>query len=442
MSIELITVLLFLCVFVLLSTGIPVAFAMGATAVIFCISFWGIDRIAILGTAVLSNIGNVNFVAIPLFLLMGWIIYAAGIADDLFKTMNMWLGRIRGGLAMGSIFIGAVFGAICGDLVAGIFTLTTISFTSLMKHGYAKTLAIPSVMCGGLLSFLVPPSILVIIYCSITSQSIGKVYLACFIPGFLLVLIYIIYQIILTARKPELVPPIIPSENVTWRERFNSLKGVILPIMLILVMLGGIYAGIVTPMEASAVGAAGAFLVAVIKRRLNWQVVKVAASSTAQLTAMIGWMIMCCGAFTNVYYGIGAQDLVLSVATAMPGGGLPVIIVMNVILIILGMILDATPIVLIFGPIFSSIAINLGFDPVWFAVVFIVNICCGLLSPPYGFALFIQKAAIAGLPEHYDVSLMEIMRSAIPYCLAHVLLLILLLAFPVLATWLPNWLIG
>ncbi|MBN1376620.1 MAG: TRAP transporter large permease subunit [Dehalococcoidia bacterium] len=416
----------------------PVAFSIGAVAVIFTIAFWGIDHLPILAIASFTTLQNTNLVAIPLFILMGWIINESGIANDLFKAMYAWLGNVRGGLAMGTVLLSAFWGAICGDLIASIFTLTTVALPPLMKRGYDKRLAVGCIISGGLLAFLIPPSVGMITFCSVTGLSVGTMYLDSFIPGFLLAALYMIYIGIRCGFKPELGPPAPPEAGINWSVRFSTLKGVIAPLFLLLAMLIGIYSGAVTPMEASAVGVTGALICSALKKRLEWKMLWQSTFMTLRFTCMLGWMFIGVGCFTAVYAGIGAADLARSLAMAVPGGGIVVVIIMQLILLLAGMLMDATAITLILGPIFINVVKTLGFDPYVFGVLFMITMQTANISPPYGFGLFYIRSVIKGLPEDYNISMTDVMLGALPFAGIQILCLALILIFPRLVTILPD----
>lgn len=443
MSVEILTLLLFVCTIALLAVGVHIAFALGGVAVVFAIAFWGFDHLSVIAIAGFSTLQNINLIAIPLFILMGWIIYKSGIAEDLFEALHVWAGGVRGGLAIGTVAIGAVFGAICGDLLAAIFTVTTLALPQLLKRGYDKHLAIGCVIAGSTLALIIPPSISIIIFSSITGQSVGRMYLACFVPGFLLAVLYMLYIGIRCYLRPAMGPPAPPEIRASWGIKIAKLKGVVLPLALLLSMLIGIYSGAFTPMEASGVGVAGAFVCAAIKRRLTWSMVWEAVSMTLRITCMIGWMFLAIGCFTAVYAGIGALDLASNMAAAVPGQGLPVIIIMQLFLIIFGMFLDDVAIIMIFGPIFLSVVASLGFDTLWYGALFMVNMQLAFSTPPYGFALFAMRAVLPTIPElkPFNISMGDIYRAAIPFIGLQALTLVLILIFQPLATFLPSLLI-
>jgi tripartite ATP-independent transporter DctM subunit len=438
-NIELLTLILFASLFLLLATGFPISFAAGAVAVVFAIALWGTDHLSIIGSAAYSSLTNVNLVAIPLFIFLGWVFRFSGIGDDLFETVYIWLGRIPGGLAMGCLMISVLLGAICGDLAATIFMLATIVLPAMLKRGYDKYLATGCVMVGGLLGIIVPPSIETIVYCTTIGESVGKMYLATFVPALIMASMYILYIGIRCRLNPKLGPPAYPERKIDWGARITSLKSIALPMLLILFIMGGIYGGVMSPLEASSVGAVGALVVAAVYRRLNWQILKDSVYNTFTVSGFLVWILMGVGCFTSVYQGIGAPDLAVQVAKAIPGGGWGTIAVMQVSLVGLGTVMDDWAIILIFGPIFVSVVKTLGFSALWYGAAFLVNMQIALLTPPYGFALFIMRAAA---PNEYNITMLDIYRSALPFIGAAVLSLIIVLAFPVLTTFLPNLIIG
>ena len=438
MSIEIITLILFSSMLIFLALGVPIAFALGGASAIFAVSFWGFDHLYILAAAAYSNLQDLNLAAIPLFVLMGWLLQSSGIADDLFEVMHVWLGGLRGGLAIGVIIFSVFFAAICGELLAAIITITSISLPPMLKRGYNKNLTVGCIMAGGLLGLVIPPSLEVIVYSSMTGESVGRMYLGTFIPGLILATLYIIYIAIRCYFNPELGPPVPPEARVGWVEKIIKLKGAISPLILILVIIGGIYSGTITPLEASAVGAVGAFLCALFQRRLNWKVIKHALTTTLSISSMVAWLLIGIGTFTAVYSGIGALDLAEKIAQAIPGGGWGAILLTQLALIVFGMFLDDFAVIMIFAPIFVSVAKSLGFDTLWYGVLFLVNMQLAFLTPPYGFALFCMRAAV---PKDIPISMKDIYRAAFPFILLQLICLILVMIFQPLGTWLPRLLI-
>ena len=437
MSIEIITLLLFLSMFVVLTTGLPIAFSIGSIAVIFAIFMWGPARLPIIAAASFTQMSNVNLAAIPLFVFLGYVFSHSGVGDDLFETVNVWMGHIPGGLLIGCLLISILFGAICGDLAATIFMLGAIALPPMLDRGYNMHLVLGAIGAGGLLGLIIPPSIEIIVYCAVTGQSVGKMYLGCLIPGLMLGGFYMLYVWIRCKLNPKLGPP--QGLEITWKTRFASLKAVILPLILVIFLMVGIYGGIMSPLEASSVGAIGAIIVAAIYRRLSFKVLVNSMTSTLKIAGFLAWLLMALGCFTAVYEGMGASDLANKLATAMPGGGWMTIALMQLMILGFGMIMDDWAIILIFGPIFSNVVESIGFDTLWYGVLFLINMQLAFLTPPYGFALFFMKAAC---PPKYQVSIIDCYKGAFPFILLALLAFILVMIFPKIATLIPNMIIG
>lgn len=439
MNIGLLTLILFAATFLLLATGFPIAFTLGTVSVIFAITLWGTGHLPIIASAAFSSLTNVNLVAIPLFVFLGYIFRFSGIGDDLFETVYVWLGRVPGGLAIGALIISTLLGAIVGDLASCIFLLATVALPPMLKRGYDKYLVLGTIMVGGLLGEIVPPSIECIVYCQAVGESIGKMYLATFLPSLLMAALYILYIWIRCRLNPKLGPPAHPEKRIDWRARINSLKSVALPLILIFIIMGGIYGGVMSPLEASSVGSIGAILIALVYRRLTWQVLKNSVYETAYLSGFLGVLLMAVGCYTSIYQGIGAPKLALELASIMPGGGWATVILSQLILLGLGCILDDWAIILIFGPIFVFVIRALGFSGLWYGALFLINMQIAFLTPPYGFALFLTKAAV---PKEYNITMLDIWRAAIPFVGVAVLSLIIVMIFPFLTNFLPNLIIG
>ena len=439
MSIELLTLILFASMLLLLATGLPISFAIGGIAAIFAILLWGPDHLTVLGSAAISSISNINLAAIPLFVFLGWVFKNSGIGDDLFETVYLWMGNVPGGLAVGCLLISIILAAIMGDLAATIFMLGAIALPPMLKRGYNKYLVLGTIAMGGLLGLIIPPSILIIIYSTVVGESVGKMYLGCVIPGLLIAFLGILYILIRCRLNPTLGPPAPPETRMGWGARIASLRSIVLPLILIIAIMVGIYGGIMSPLEAASVGAVGSLIIAAIYRRLNWQVLKSSVYNTLSLSALLAWLFMAVGCFTSVYQGIGAPELAMHLAHAIPGGGWGMIALMQTSLFGLGMIMDDLAITLIFAPIYSSVIKGLGFNTLWYGVTFVINLIAAFLTPPYGFALFFMKSAA---PKEYGITMLDVWRGVVPYVIIVAIVLILVILFPPICLWLPNLIIG
>jgi tripartite ATP-independent transporter DctM subunit len=434
-NVGLLTLILFASVLILLGTGFPVAFAIGGASVIFALLYWGSSHLYILASSAYSYLQDTNLVAIPLFVLMGWLLEKSGIADDVFEAVYVWLGPFPGGLAIGTIIIGALFGAMCGELVAAIVTLSTMALRPMLRRGYDKHLAIGTIMAAALLGLIIPPSIEIIVYSSVTGESLGRMYLAAFVPGLVLAGLYITYIAVRCHLRPDLGPPAPPETRVGWGERTAKLKGVAAPLILLVAIVGGIYSGAITPMEASAVGATGAFVCAAVKRRLNWGVLKETVFATLRISSMIAWLLIGVGMFSAVYSGLGARQLAQEVVAWMPGGGWVLIFVTQLTLLVAGCFMDDFAVIMILGPIFVTAIKSLGFNSLWYGILFMLNIQVAFLSPPYGFAVFCMKGTV---PKDSGITMGDIYRSAFPFLGVQLVCLVLVMIFKPLTTWLPG----
>jgi tripartite ATP-independent transporter DctM subunit len=435
-SIGLITLLLFVCLFTLLLLGVEISFALLITGITFTLALWGPKHLFVLASSMQGSLSTEVYIAIPLFILMGNVLSHTGIADELFHALYLWTARLRGGLAMGTVGSGTILAAMCGSSEAGTLTVGLMALPAMLKRGYDERIAIGSIAAGGLLGFLIPPSVIAIVYAGIAGVSLGKLYFASFIPGLLLAGLYILYIGIRSAIQPGLCPSI-PKENApTRKEKLSAISKVVLPAGIIILVLGGIYGGVTTPTEAAGVGAASAFVVAILKRRLTRKATQDALLDTFKLMGMIGWIIACVTFFSNVYNALGAPKIINEMLAFFPAGGLGVIIFMQLSIFVLGTFMDDFALLFLTMPIYIPIIKTLGFDPIWFGVLILINMQSALLTPPYGFNLFYMRAITPS-----RISTFTIYRGVLPFIGLQLLCLILVMAFPSIATWLPDLLI-
>lgn len=437
MSIGLTTLLLFGCLFFLLFMGFHVAFSLLITGILFTLFLWGPSHLYVVASSMFGSMSSEIYMAIPLFILMGNVLAHTGIADELFEALHAWTSRLKGGLAMGTVTAGTVLAAMCGSSEAGTLTVGIMALPAMLKRNYHEGIAIGSIAAGGLLGFLIPPSIMGIVYAAISGVSLGKLYFASLIPGLLLAALYLAYIGLRCYLNPDLCPAIPEDERPSRQEKLLALKKVILPIMIIVVVLGGIYSGAITPTEAAGVGCGCAFIVALFKGRITWDNLKKALTSTYALLGMIAWMIMCVTVFSNVYNALGAPKIVNEIVGLFPAGGFGVVLMMQLSIFVFGMVMDDFAVLFLTIPIFVPIIKHLGFDPVWFGVLILINMQCALLTPPYGFNLFYMRVIT---PK--EISTFRIYRGVIPFIGLQLLSMILVMIFPSLALWLPNLIAG
>ncbi len=439
MSLELLTLILFVSVFALFFLGLPVAFSLFGVAVIgFLLLSGPVALVSIFFSAFNIYMKAFLLVALPLFIFMGHILERSGIAEALFATIRGWIGRVPGGLAMGTVLICTVMAAMVGIIGAGVVTMSIVALPVMLSYKYNQRLTMGAIMAGGALGALIPPSIVMLIYAQIAGLSVGKLFAGGIIPGLILSGLYITSIAIRCARKPELGPPVPLEERYTWREKFVSLRGVILPVLLVVAVLGSIFGGIATPTEAAAVGAFGALICAAIYRRFSWTMLKEATLRTFTIFSMLFWIIIGATAFSRFFMSMGGIHLVEGLLVGGEVNPWVVLIAMQVSIMLLGMILDEWVIVMIAAPIYIPVIVSLGFDPLWFGILFMINIQMAVLTPPFGYALFYMRAVTLkeGIP------MKDIWWAVLPFVPLQATGLALVMAFPQLALWLPGIIFG
>ena len=435
MSIEYLTLLVFGLFLIFLAMGLPVVFALGGTAVIATYFLWGPQALHMVASRTFSNANSFVLLAIPMFIFMGCMLERSGIARDLYAMMFKWMGPIKGGLAIGTVTICAIFAAMVGITGAATVSMGLVALPSMLKHNYKKQIALGCISAGGALGVLIPPSVLMIILGLYTNTSIGALYAGGIFPGIMLAIFFNIYIFVACLIKPEWGPALLPEERASWKEKFIALKAVILPIVLIVGILGSIFAGAATPSEAAALGAVGSIVCATIYRTFNWPTLRDACQTTLRLSCMVMWIIFGASVFTALYTAIGAHDLTRQILSYL-GGRWGIVIGMQAIWMIMGCFLDPNGIIMITAPIFFPIITQLGFDPVWFGVLFVINMEMGYLTPPFGFNLFYMQAIV---PK--GIVMTDIYRSIIPFVLIQFLGLTLCMIFPEIILYLPKILV-
>lgn len=426
----LVTILLFGFLLIGLLLGLPLAFAFGGVAIVFTTLLWGPKSLFIVPLTAYEDGTNYILLAVPLFVFMANILEHSGIAEELYDMMYKWMGRIAGGLAIGTVIICAIFAAMAG--ISGVATITMglIALPSMLKRGYSKFMAVGCVSAGGTLGILIPPSVIMILYAFLTEESVGKLFIAGIFPGIVITLLFIGYIAIRCLIRPALGPSI--EERASWKEKIISLRAVVLPIFLIALVLGVIYTGICTPTEASAIGAFGALVCAFIHRRLTWQVFTRSLERTLLLTCMVMWILIGATCFTQLYTALGAPDMLNEMISGLKVSKWVLLSLMMTVFFILGMFMDPAGIIMICTPVFLPIIRMFGFDTVWFGILFTICMEMGYITPPFGFNLFYMRAIV---PE--GITMADIYRSIVPFVALEIIGLIVVIVFPELATWLP-----
>ena len=446
-SIEMLTLLMFGSLLILLMLGLPLAWVTGGLAVLFLFLVQDLNNVSLAPTQVFATMGNDQLIAIPLFIFMAAMLERSGIIKEMFEVLYKLLGAIPGGLASATIIASTILAAMVGVIGAAVVTMGIIALPEMLKRSYEPKIAMGSIMAGGTLGILIPPSILAILYAVVAEQSVGELFIGAVIPGLLLSGLYISYVTVRCFVDPKLGPPIPEGERIDLWEKLKLLSGLTAPIMLIIVVLGVIFTGYATPVEASGVGSFGAMMVAALHFKLDWKTLREACTTTLKASAMVIWIMFGATLFVNLYNQQGGQQFVRE---AMEGFGLGpwgILIVMQIFLVVLGMFLDWVGILLLCVPIFVPIikaigAAAFGFDSeadlvLWFGVLYLVNMQMSFLSPPFGYALFYLRGVA---PKEIPMS--EIFISALPFLALQVLGLALCMMFPWLITWLPNLVYG
>lgn len=444
------TLLMFGSLLILLMAGLPLAFVTGGLACVFLFLFGDAQMLNILPSRIFPLMTNYQLSAIPLFIFMASMLERAGIIEELYDMVYKILGGLRGGLAISTIIASTLLAAMCGVIGATEVTMGMIALPAMVRRNYHPTIACGSILAGGTLGILIPPSILAILFAVIAQQSVGELFIGAVIPGLILSGMYILYIAIVTHIKPEWGPALPVEERVNTREKFRLLNKMFAPIVLVILVLGIIFAGIATPVEAAGVGTFGAIVVAAMHRRLSLENVRSAAITTLRVTGMVLWIIFGATLFVGFYVVNGGQEFVNDAIAGTGLGPYGVLVLMMVILVILGMFLDWVGILLLAVPIFVPLMKTFTFDGVfglpgvapeelalWFGVVYMVNMQMSFISPPFGYALFYLKSVAP--PE---VTMGQIYRSSIPFLFLQAAGLAVCIIFPEVVLWLPRLVYG
>jgi tripartite ATP-independent transporter DctM subunit len=424
---------LIVAMMLLLTTGMPVAFALGGVGLLVILVFWGPPGLMSLSNSIWSTFCGDNYVAIPMFLFMANVLEKSGIADELYDMLFKWMGGIRGGLAMGTIIICSIFAAMCGGSGAATITMGLIALPSMLNRGYDKHLAMGCIAAGGVLGIVIPPSIPMVILAQYGAVSVGKLFFGGVLPGILSAAIYIAYIAIRCAIDPDLCPVVPEEERGSFNEKLIASRAVLAPALLILCVLGSIWLGLATPVEAAGVGAFASLIIAAFKRKLTYETFTYALQKTLRLIGMILWILTGATVLNTSINYLGAGKLIRGVAAQLPGGSVTVIFCMMALNFVLGCLMDDYAVITLTAPLYIPLIISLGVDPLWFGVMFILNLQMAYLTPPYGFNLFFLKSIV---PK--EIKLPDIYRSVVPFVALQMLVLAICWAFPQIITFLPN----
>jgi tripartite ATP-independent transporter DctM subunit len=417
--------------FVLLGMGLPIAFALGSIAVAATYFAYGPKALITIVFSAFSMMWQILFISIPLFIFMGAVLEKSGIAEDLYEATHRWAGSLKGGLAIATVTVCVFFAAMTGITGATTITLGLIALPSMLSRGYDKSLAIGSILGGGTLAILIPPSIPMVLLALFTRQSVGKMLIAGIFPGLLISFIFIIYIAVKGLVQPESCPA--HSQKFTLKEKIIFSKGMLLPLMIIGAVLGSIFFGFATPTEASALGAVGVVLSTVVKRSYSRRLIKDATFATFRLTCIIMWISFGAACFSTTYGALGGIDFIHQIISGLEVSRWMVFAMICLILIILGCFLDPISLIMIVSPVSFEVMTALKFDPVWFGIIFVICLEVGYITPPFGFNLFYMKAVV---PQ--NITMTDIIVSALPFVLLLMASVVLLSIFPQVVLWLPH----
>jgi tripartite ATP-independent transporter DctM subunit len=440
MSYELIALLMFASMLLLLATGQRVFGAIGFVATAFALALWGEGGFEMPFNASFVLLNWYPLVTLPMFIYMGYMLAESGIADDLYRMFHVWAGPVRGGLAIGTILLMVVIAAMNGLSVAGMAIGATIALPELLRRGYDKVMVTGVVQAGSTLGILVPPSVVLILYGMIARQPIGQLWMAGVFPGLLLAGLFIAYIALRCWIQPDLGPPLPLQERqqISWGEKIRLLGAGIIPLVIFFSMTGLFLMGVTSLVESSAVGAAGATITALLRGRLNRRVMEDTIRQTLGVSCMFMWIILAALCFGAVFDGLGAVQAIRFLFLDEWGlGPWEVIILMQLTYLIMGMFLDDTAMLVIVAPLYVPLVASLGFDLIWYGVLYTISCQIAYMTPPFGYNLFLMRAMA---PK--EISLADIYRSIIPFVLVMILGMAIIMAFPQIALWLPQWYYG
>ncbi len=444
------TWIMFGSLLVLLMLGLPLAFVTGGLGVVFIYLVGDALMLNIIPSRIFPMMTNSDLAAIPLFIFMAAMLERAGLIEEMFDVVYQWMGGLNGGLAAATILASTILAAMVGVIGAAVVTMGIIALPAMLKRNYDHQIALGSIMAGGTLGILIPPSILAILYAVVAQQSVGELYMGSIIPGLFLSGMYIAYVLIRSKLNPKLGPALPIEERISFAQKLWLLRRLVAPLTLVVVVLGLLFAGITTPVESAGIGSFGAILVAILHRRFNLVALRDASVVTVKASTMVLWIIFGASIFVGFYILEGGQDFITETLLGTGLSSYGILFFMMVLLVVLGMFLDWVGILLLAVPIFVPIIRSLefpglfGLPPVpsddvalWFGVLYLVNMQMSFLSPPFGYALFYIRGVCP--PE---IKMSTIFKSSLVFLFLQTVGLLVCILFPPLVTWLPNLIYG
>ena len=430
MSTNVVALLGFVALFGLMLLRVPVGMAMGLVGVGgFAYLSGSGPALKMVGQTSMRTVTDWNFAVVPLFLLMGSFATTSGMSRELFRAANGFLGHLRGGLGIATIAACGGFAAICGSSVATAATFSRVAYPEMRRYGYPQSFATGVIAAGGTLGIMIPPSTVFAVYGLITQQDIGKLFVAGIIPGIIAVLMYMGTITIIGYARPGYLPA---GPRSSWRERLEGMRDVWATLLLFAFVIGGIYGGLFTATEAAGMGAAGAFLIGIARRRLSGpdilrSLLEATRTTAAVFTVLIGAILF--GYFLTITQ---TPQKVTEFLTGLGIGRYGVLALIMVMYLVLGCLMDALAMIILTVPIIFPVVVALGFDPIWFGVIIVMTVELGLIHPPVGMNIFVIKSVVE------DVKISTIFYGVLPFIITDILRLILLICFPILALWLPS----
>jgi tripartite ATP-independent transporter DctM subunit len=434
LGIETATILIVIVMLGFMLMGVPLAWTTMALAVGCTLLWFGPMGLPLVASRIYGFVNEYVLVAIPLFVFMACVLERSGVARDLFDAMRIFAGRLPGGVAVQTTLVAVVMAAMTGIIGGEIVLLGLLALPQMLRLGYDRKLAIGTICAGGSLGTMIPPSVVLIVYGLTAGVSIGDLFLGGVLPGLMLATFYITYIIIRASLNPALAPRLSDAElAIPLAHKLKLLKGLILPILIIIWVLGSIYGGIASVTEAAGVGAVAALLAAALRGEFSLALLVESLQRTMTTVGVIIWLTLGANAFIGIYNVMGGTRYLSGAIAGLPLEPWQIILVMMAILFVLGMVLDWIGITLLTMPIFVPVVVSLGYDPVWFGILFCMNMQCSFLTPPFGPAAFYLKSVAP--PE---ITLQTIFGALLPFIAMQLVALGCLLAFPQLALWLPS----
>ncbi len=435
MSYEMIAFLMFASMMLLLLSGQRVFGAIGVVAAIAAITLWGTGGSDIPFSSAMKLMKWYPLLTLPMFIFMGYVLSESKIADDLYRMFHVWMGGVHGGLAIGTIGLMVLVSAMNGLSVAGMAIGATIALPELLRRGYDKRMVTGVIQAGSSLGILVPPSVVLVLYAMIARQPVGQLWLAGVIPGLMMAGIFIAYIAIRCKLQPELGPVLSKEErDVPMAEKLRLLRAGLLPLLIFAAMMVPFVNGWTSLVESSAIGAMTAFMVAVIKGRMNRQVFETSVRQTLAISCMFMWIILAALGFGAVFDGLGAVKAIEGLFTEQLGlGPWTILILMQLSFILMGTFLDDTAMLVIVAPLYVPLVGALGFDLIWYGVLYTITTQIAYMTPPFGYNLFLMRAMAP--PE---ITIKDIYGSIFPFVIAMIVALTLVMVFPQIALWLPE----